>query len=224
MKHFLFSTILLALNSLSYSQPTPKVKILSGMYQFFNDDSLFHVTLLIRSDHSFIYDRADDLTEKSSAGLWKSSRDTLVLNTYDHIGNFRIKVKENKTHDKVIKFGDIKTSNGKLMPFAMISINGDSSKLYDPLDTSYIFHPGDIKTLSLFIRRERSEIYAIRNLQANRINISLDMDQSPNDYIFMQDAKFLVAGTSIFAIRNNQIDSITVGMDKRVPIALVKTK
>ena len=74
------------------------------------------------------------------------------------------------------------------------------------------------------VGRARSKVYVIKNLRANRIDINLDMDQSPVDYIFMQDAKFLVVGTSIFPIKGNQIDSITVNMDKRVPIALVKTK
>lgn len=224
MKHFIFLAILLAFNSFSYSQPAPNAKALSGKYQFYNDDSLFHLTLLIKMDHSFMYDRATDLTEKSSAGLWRISRDTLVLNTYNQISDFRIKVKEYETPGKVIKFSDIKTNNGKLIPLAMVSINGDTTRLYDPLDTNYIFHPGDIKTLSLFVGRARSKVYVIKNLRANRIDINLDMDQSPVDYIFMQDAKFLVVGTSIFPIKGNQIDSITVNMDKRVPIALVKTK
>jgi hypothetical protein len=110
------------------------------------------------------------------------------------------------------------------MPLSMVSINGDTTKLYDPLDTAYDFHPGEIKTVSVFVGRARSEIYAIRNLRANRIDINLEMDQNPNDYSFMQDAKFLVVGRSIFPIRSNQIDSITIGLDKRIPIALVKIK
>ena len=221
---YYFLAILMNVYGVSHSQPVRNVKALSGMYQFFNDDSLFHITLLIKSDHSFIYDRANDLTGKSSAGLWRISHDTLVLNTYDQISNFRLKVKETKALGKNIKFSDIKTSDGKLLPLAMVSINGDTTKLYDPLDTSIIFLPGDVRTLSLFVGRARSEVYSIRNFRANRIDINLDMAESPTDYFFMQDTKFLVSGTSIFPIRGNQIDSITVKMDKRVPIALVKIK
>ena len=224
MKPSLFSAILLIFSILSYSQPLRNVKALPGTYEFYDDDSLFHLMLLIKRNHSFICDRTNDLSEKSSAGLWRISRDTLVLNTYDQISNFRIKVKERETLGRDIKFGDIKTSKGKLVPLAMVAINGDTTKLYDPLDTGYIFHPGDIRTLNLFIGRARSEIYTLKNLRANRIDIKLDMDQSPTEYGFMRDTKFLVIGTSIFPIKDNQIDSITVNMDKRVPIALVKIK
>ena len=224
MKYFLISTIFLILSHLSYSQQTLKKNSLPGTYQFLDDDWLFRVTVVLNIDHSFYYDWSTDVKEKSSAGTWQFLRDTLVLNTYNQESHFKIKVKETKTTGKFIKFGDIKTSNGKFMPIAMVSINGDTTKLYDPLDTSYIFHPGDIKTLTLFIGRARSEKYTIRNLLANRIDINLDMDQSPTDYSFMRDAKFLVLGTSIFPIRGNQIDSITVNTHERVPIALMKIK
>ena len=90
------------------------------------------------------------------------------------------------------------------------------------ISKSLNFRPSDIKTLNLFVGRARSEIYTIRNPRANRIDINLEMEQSPTDYSFMRDAKFLAAGTLIFPIRGNQIDSIMINIDKSVPIALVK--
>jgi hypothetical protein len=224
MKYFLFSAICSFSSILSYGQQAPNQRSLPGTYQFLNDDSLFRLTIVLKSEQSFFYDLTNDLTEKSSSGSWSLSRDTLVLNTHDQVNHFRIKVKETETSGKAIKLGDIKTRNGNLIPTALVSINGDTTKLYDPLDTNYSLHPGDIKALSLCIGRARFELYSIKNLRANRFDVMLDMDQSPLDYTFMENAKFLVSQTAIFPIRERRIDSIIVNMDKRIPIALVKIK
>ena len=224
MKRCLLFVILLNFGVYSYSQSESTAKSLSGRYQFYNDDSLFSITLIIKNDHSFIYDRATDLTEKSSEGSWTISHDTLVLNSYDQINKVRIDVKEKITTGRNIKFNDVKLSNGKIIPLVMLSINGDSTKLYDPIDTTYIFHLGDIKTLSLIVGRTRSEVYTVKNKRASQLDIILKMNQSPNDYVFMHNAKFVLAGSSILPTTENKIDSITVNMTKRVPILLVKIK
>jgi hypothetical protein len=224
MKLHLFTLIFLLSSILCYSQQELAQKSLPGTYQFFNDDSLFRLTVILKRDHSFIYDRANDLTKKSSVGSWSLSRDTLVLNSRNKINRFKIKVKEAEALGELIKFGDVRTRNGTLIPTALIAINGDTTKLYDPLDTNYTLHPGDIKTLNLFIGRARSELYPIKNPRANRIDVTLDMEQSPTDYVFMENAKFLVAQTSIFPLTGTQMDSITVDMNKKVPIRLIKIK
>jgi hypothetical protein len=223
MKYLLFSGILLASSLLSLSQ-TAQFKNLTGTYQFLNDDSLLRLTIVLKGDHTFVYDRVNDLIEKKSEGTWNYSRDTLLLNTYDQINHFKINVKESERTGNVIKFGDIRTRNGHLLPTALVSINGDSTKLYDPLGANYTLNCGDVRSFSLIVGRTRSEIYAIKDIRASKIDIRLDMDQSPIDYYFMQNAKFLVVGSKIVLIDDNRVDSVTISMKNRIPAFLMKIK
>jgi hypothetical protein len=208
--------------SCSFAQQSPKSPHLLGTYHFYNDDTTLHYLIRLDSNNSFYFSISSDLVEKNSTGKWEFLDDTLFLTSKYQVNNIGLQVIENTKPSDEVEFSSVRNLKGQLLATALVFINGDTTKLCDPLAGDCKFLRGSIKSINVVVGKIISSTYSVKNLQANKFSFVLDVDNYLNNYIFLRRSKFLVRNDLIYLLRNNKIDSIVTKTKANVPIALIK--
>jgi hypothetical protein len=92
------------------------------------------VDILLFKDHSFQFASAGCMASRYSTGYWKKSKDTLILNSDIQMHDLPISIsyRQRDSSDVNIKrIGFLKDSTGKVIDYAFIYINNDSTSCTD---------------------------------------------------------------------------------------------
>ena len=216
-----FLILLVLYANCTFAQNQFKWSALVGTYQFYNDDTTLRYFIKLDSNKIYDFSIANDLIENESTGKWELFGDTLVLTSKYQIDNIGITVTENTGLGNGVEFDGITNIKGQLLP-ALIYINGDTSKLCDPLAGDCKFARGSIRSFNIVYGKTTSATYWVKNQEASKFSLMLDVDSYLDTYLFMKQRKFLVRNNSIYSLRNNKIDSVILNSNALVPIALIR--
>lgn len=217
---YLFVVGLFFLMQETHSQANAKAPNIIGRYFYYSDDSLIRYILELKNDGSYYFHKLEDLIVKAAAGEWRIVNDTLILNSRYQEHAVRLKVKESITKDKYASFGPVSNNQGDNL-LALVFINKDTAKPFDPLDENHKIESGGIKSLSVMTGTIISEPYFLKNIQANKFEIVVDMEGSVNTYLFMNKYKMLISKNTLCPIVDSHVDGV-VSSYKGQPIALIK--
>ena len=222
-KQFILASICLICVNRASSQYLVDRKALPGTYHFYNNDSIISWVLTINVNGSFSYSKATDLYKKSSTGHWTLNRDTLFLTSRYQMDNIGLDVVELTSPGDGVEFNVIKNLTGKVFSTALIYVNNDTNKAFDPLNQMNKLPRGSVRTIQVTVGSVRSKIYTVKNIRATRFSIVLRLDGRPEDYLFLDRSKFLLRGRKIYPLINNHFDSVLLSNSlTSVPLSLTK--
>jgi len=196
---YLFLVGLLFLMLPTFSQTKIKGQNIIGKYSYYSDDSLVRYDLELQKDGRYYFHRLEDMDVKTAAGNWRIEKDTLILNSQYQEHAISLKVKESVTKDRYVNFGSVSNNHGDAL-VALVVINEDTTKPFDPVDENYKVEPGGIKSISVMTGTIITKPYFLKNIQSNKFEIVVNMEGAVSNYLFMNNHKMLIARNTLYPI------------------------